>query len=120
MDEGHFQELNNRFCELNKVGFFTGKEVFFFGHCNATETMVDLFLENDIIPFGILDNSTSKIGMKYRGITVISPENITNNSNVVVCICARAYSAMKQLLRKEVLYPEFIEFSRNAERMYLF
>jgi len=100
-----------------------GKTVFVFGHCNATEEMLDYLLANGIAASAILDNNTSKQGFAYRGTPIISPSEIQGCSNTagsIVLIAAKAYAQMAGQLRrlgyageivKVVNYNSFAEYS---------
>jgi hypothetical protein len=113
-----FEVLNT----LHKNGTFAGKEVFVFGHCNATEEMIDYLSEFSVNVTAILDNNKTKVGNLCKGIPIILPKYI--NANGIVLIANRFYEQMAQQLCKigcdgrivKVLeYNSFAEYSVSQE-----
>lgn len=98
MDARYFAEMKERFSQLKTAGVFDRNAVFLFGHCNATEELIELFLAEGYTVEAILDNSTEKQGMKYKNIPVVAPERILGWKDTVICIVARAYASMKAQL----------------------
>lgn len=124
MDSQHYAEMKENFFRLKSAGIFEEKTIFLFGHCNATEELVELFLAEGYAVEAILDNSTAKQGMSYQNIPVALPERVLGWKNTVICIASRAYAAMKaQLGRmgysgevyKLVDYDSFSEYSLSGE-----
>jgi len=116
----------NSFDNWVKDGFFKGRAVFLFGHCNATEKMADYLLERDVNIKAILDNSTSKHGLMYRNIPVNKPMLVKNYDGYksVVLIASRFYDEMASQLRqigysseivKVMEYDSFTEYSLTDE-----
>jgi len=107
--------------------------VFAFGHCNATEKMIDNLSVNVV---AILDNNKAKQGNAYKGVPIVSPEYIKNftAANSIVLIANRFYEQMHEQLRKmgydgrivkTLEYNSFAEYSlsqetinRKTERMF--
>ena len=50
------------FKELENTEAIQGKQIYLFGHCNATEELADLLLEHQYRPIAILDNNIVKCG----------------------------------------------------------
>lgn len=76
------------------------KKVFLFGHCNATLELIDLLEDRGIHATAILDNSTEKLGIEYKGVKVMVPAMILEDSISVVLIVSRFYASMKRQLRE--------------------
>jgi len=113
-----FEVLNT----LHKSGAFAGKDVFMFGHCNATEKMIDYLSKLSVNVTAILDNNKTKAGNLCKGVPIILPKYI--NANGIVLIANRFYEQMAQQLRKigcegriiKVLeYNSFAEYSLSQE-----
>lgn len=126
MDKQHFDELVSNLKELIKQGALEGKNIYLFGHCNATEVLADCLLERGYNPVAILDNNVEKHGKDYRGIEIVSPDEIIMEEPLkcIVCIVARAYAAMaaqlrrlgyKGEIRKLVDYNSYAEYSLSDE-----
>lgn len=108
---------------------FDNREVFLFGHCNATEELADYLLENGIAIAAILDNNRAKQGLDYREILIISPEHLARSfgGNSIVLIANRFYEQMKSQLQsigydgeivKAVDYDSFSEYSLSEETLH--
>ncbi len=126
MDKLHYEEMKASFEELVQEGSLSGKKIYLFGHCNATEELADLLLSGDYHPAAILDNNKNKHGRKYRGIGIVSPQRILKEAegSTIVCIAARAYEAMSVQLRqmgyrgqirKLVDYNSYAEYSVSSD-----
>ena len=78
------------------------KKVFLFGHCEASLTLADYLLDNEIHPLAILDNSEAKHGQNYKDIPVVPPSDLLNSDqgNAIVLIVTRFYESMNAQLRK--------------------
>jgi hypothetical protein len=111
---------------LFDAGSFNDRAVLLFGHCNATEEMADLLLARYIVPCAILDNSTFKQGLMYRGIPTVFPGHIQgyNADNSMVLISTRYFAEMAQQLKRlgydgeivrVVEYNSFVEYSTSDE-----
>jgi len=117
--------------KMLKVHAFDERTVFLFGHCNATEEMVDYLLAKGIVSVGILDNSVSKQGLRYRDVPIFPPETIQSYDaeNSIVLIATRFFAEMHSQLKRlgydgeivrVVEYDSFTEFSlldETIERM---
>ena len=129
MDKLHYEEMVEALNELEQEKCIQGKNIYLFGHCNATETLIDLLLSKKYQPIAILDNNENKHGKEYRGIAVVPPKEIlkANQEQTIVCIVARAYAAMLEQLknleyqgqvRKLVDYNSFADYSLSDETIY--
>lgn len=135
MDLHHKAEMKQTINRLISQSQLAGKKVIAFGHCNATEEMIDYLSENRIDVAAILDNNKSKQGLAYHGVRITEPQFITqfSGSNVVVLIATRFFEPMSAQLRdlgysgeivRVVDYNSFAEYSlsdhtikRKTERM---
>lgn len=126
MDKQHYDEMVRNLEQLMDENLVQDKQVYVFGHCNATEELVDLLLSQNLQVVAILDNNMEKYDKCYRGIPICPPESILSKSEneTIVCIVARAYAAMAQQLnrmgykgciRKLVDYNSFAEYSVSEE-----
>ena len=132
MDRLHYEEMLNNLDILCKEKAFVGKNVFLFGHCEATERLIDEFFYRNIPVKSILDNNIHKQGNMYRDIIIHDPRYVMSNTGKesVVCIVARAFASMKaQLLSmgfegdiyRLATYDTFADYSLDADtivRMY--
>ena len=102
MDRPHYEEMVGNLNVLLEKDVIQNKKIYLFGHCNATEELVDLLTERGYRVAAILDNNTAKHGKGYRNIEIVPPKDILQEKaeNTVVCIAARAYAAMKDQLKK--------------------
>lgn len=128
MDKQHYEEMVSSFNQLPKKEIIR-KQIYLFGHCNATEELADYLLENGYKVEAILDNNSSKYKNTYRDIKIIAPMEIMkiNHKNTIVLIVARAYAAMaKQLnhmgfkgeIKKLIDYNSFAEYSLSEDTIY--
>lgn len=100
MDKDYYKELIHNF-ELKK-DLFNNKIIYVFGHCNASEELIDLLIENNYNVKAILDNNINKYNVKYRNISVKSVCSVLedNKKSTIVLIVSRAYASMSEQLRK--------------------
>lgn len=128
MDKLHYEEMVDNLNVLIKDEVLEGKRIYLFGHCNATEELVDCLIEKKYMPAAILDNNPAKHGKKYNGVVIISPEKILEEDpeSCFVCIAARAYAAMSDQLkrigykgsvRKLVDYNSYAEYSLSEDTL---
>lgn len=126
MDKTHYQEMVQNLDSLCKGGELDGKEIFLFGHCNASEELFGLLSGRGYMVGGFLDNSPSKQGGFYKGARILPPEAAlgADAGHTVVCIASRAYEAMAGQLaqmgyrgrvEKLVDYNTFAEYSLSAD-----
>ena len=125
MDKLHYEEMVQNLHKIIKNVDVKSARIVLFGHCNATEELIDLLLDLNISVECILDNNEAKHGNAYRNIEIKHPKVILENvTNVVVLIVARAYAAMTEQLRqmgykgpvyKVVEYNSFSEYSLSQE-----
>ena len=102
MDKLHYEEMASALNGLEEEKSIQDKKIYLFGHCNATEELIDLLISRGYHPLAILDNNENKHGKDYKGIVVLPPHEILkeNQEETIVCIVARAYAAMSEQLRK--------------------
>lgn len=126
MDKQYYGEMVSTLDRLEREGILKGKNIYLFGHCNATEKLADLFLSKGYRPVAILDNNKNKHGIEYKNILVKAPNEILTDDqrNTIVCIVARAYAAMADQLRrlgydgqvhKLVDYNSYAEYSLSED-----
>ena len=129
MEAGRYEEMKQALYALEKNGAVQAKYVFLFGHCEATLSLVDLLFERGLSPGAILDNSTQKWGIRYRGVPVCAPKTVisTEGRETVVLIVSRFYEAMCAQLRelgyqgeihKLLDYNSFAEYTLSAETIH--
>lgn len=131
MDENHKLEMYHILAGKIASHAFDGKKVIVFGHCNATERMIDYLFEQGINPEIILDNNLAKQGLSYHNIPILSPNSIQRYSNQdsIVLIATRFFPEMSsQLIRlgyageivqigKFTSYNSFTEYSLSEETL---
>ncbi|MBQ8413424.1 MAG: hypothetical protein IJX12_07465 [Lachnospiraceae bacterium] len=131
MDKLHYEEMISALDDIEKEMNLHDKQIYLFGHCNATEELANLLLSRGYSIVAILDNNENKQGSFYRDIKIISPQQIEVNdeNDTIVCIVARAYAAMAEQLkrlgykgqiRKLVDYNTYADYSlsgKTIERM---
>lgn len=126
MDRLHYEEMVSSLDGLIEEHAIQDKTIYLFGHCNATEELVDLLLDRGFDVAAILDNNASKHETTYRGIAIKAPQEILKekDNDVIVCIVARAYAAMaaqlerldyRGAIRKLVDYNSYSEYSLSAD-----
>lgn len=126
MDKEHYDEMVSALANLEQSGELSGKKLYLFGHCNATEKLADLLIEKQYKPVAILDNNADKHGKNYRDIIIEAPQTILSDDQekTFVCIVARAYAAMasqlkrlgyKGQIRKLVDYNSYADYSLSDE-----
>lgn len=126
MEQLYYQEMVKNLDELIRDKVIQNKELYLFGHCNATEELASLLLEKGFSITAILDNNTAKQGKDYQGIPIQPPQAILSSlqRETLVCIAARAYAAMADQLkrigytgqvRKLVDYNTYAEYSLSLE-----
>ncbi len=124
MDRQRYEEMIENVD--SRKGDLLKKNVFLFGHCEATLTLADYLLDNEIRPTAILDNSEAKYGQDYKGMPVVPPGEVldSDQDTAVVLIVTRFYEAMNAQLRKigfkgEVVklvdYNTYTEYSLSEE-----
>lgn len=128
MDALHYQEMKENLEALVMEGAVQNRKIYLFGHCNATEELADLLLEEGFAVTAILDNNPNKEGKNYRGIAIRNPSVIMEEKpgQTLVCIVARAYAAMASQLKwmgydgrvvKLVDYNTYAEYSLAPETL---
>lgn len=126
MDQNHYREMKENLERLSADGTFIEREIYIFGHCNASEELADLMIEKGYHVAAVLDNNPAKQGGEYQGIPIISPLEITQGdmARMLICIVSRAYEPMARQLRemgysgrveKLADYNTFAEYSLSQE-----
>lgn len=124
MNGKYAEEMKVAFVEFLKLGAFSGKRIFIFGHCHASEIMADMFIQHGFTVDGIIDNNASKWGLDYCGIPICTPQFVLSYKNAVVCIASRFYEEMFKQLRglgfsgevlKLVDYNTYAEYSLSED-----
>lgn len=126
MDKLHLREMEINLKELIQKKEIQGKKIFLFGHCNATEELANLLLDQGFSVASILDNNRAKYGKQYRGIVIQPPQTLLKEEakQTIVCIVARAYAAMADqlkrlgytgIVRKLVDYNSYAEYSLSKD-----
>lgn len=119
-------EIYEKIYTLISQGVLDKKNIYFFGHCNITEKLIDFLLEQQYSVAGILDNNIDKQGAQYRGVSIVSPISVEecDSSDTVVIVASRAYPAMAKQLKeigyngqvvKVVDYNSFSEYSLSFD-----
>lgn len=128
MDRQHYDEMAEKLNRLVESGLLSGRRIYLFGYCNATEELVKLLHQKDYRICAILDNNLSKQGTSYEGIAVCPPEVVLDGEQdrTIVCIAARAYAAMARqltdmgyagMIEKMVDYNSYAEYSLSDEAL---
>lgn len=126
MDNLKYTEMVFNLEQLMQGNILTNKKIFLFGHCNATEELVELLHSYGFSIEAILDNNVAKHKTFYQEIPIGPPNMILleQMENTVVLIAARAYASMeRQLIRmgykgeiyKLVEYNSFAEYSLSED-----
>lgn len=126
MDRRHYEEMKTSFRKIEEQVGLKEKRIYLFGHCNATEKLADLILENGYRVEAILDNNHKKHGKMYQMIPIQDPSVVvkTDSQKKIVFIVTRFYEAMYAQLRnlgfdgevrKLVDYNTYAEYSLSFE-----
>ena len=126
MEQNFKNEMIERIDKLIKNKNFKNKSIIIFGHCNATEEMIDYLFINGFNIRAILDNNVNKQGNTYKGVGIVSPKHVDNftEHNSIVLIANRFFESMSLQLRglgykgeiiKVVDYNTFSEYSLSDE-----
>lgn len=126
MDQLHYNEMQQNLEALLAAGAVSEKEIYIFGHCNASEELANLLMSRGYRVSGILDNNPGKQGKNCGGIPIIPPQEILKKdmNRMLICIVSRAYEAMARQLcqmgyggqvEKLVDYNTFAEYSLSPE-----
>jgi len=120
MDRVHYNEMINKIGSLCCKNTLSQKNIYFFGHCNATEECIDLLLSKKYSVSAILDNNSSKHGMFYKNIPIKSPQIVSGKcfEDTIILILSKAYESMKHQLH-EIGYKgeivKIVDFNSYAE-----
>lgn len=126
MDQLHYKEMKKNLESIIHNGTTSEKEIYIFGHCNASEELANLLMDQNYQVTAILDNNPGKHGTYYKGIPILPPQTIQKRDmkHMLICIVSRAYEAMAKQLRqmgytgyleKLVDYNTFAEYSLSPE-----
>jgi hypothetical protein len=111
-----FQKLD----ELIQNKALTGRAILTFGHCAATEAIIDYLAERGYQVTAILDNNEIKHGGYYKSVPIAAPAEVRNykNDKSIVLIATRFFEQMSAQLR-EIGYNgqiiKLIEYNTAAE-----
>lgn len=102
MDKILRQEMKKSISLLIRNGSLYKRNIFCFGHCNATEEMIGYLDDNGFNVTAILDNNKTKQGMYFKSVKICDPKIIDkyDHTESIVLIAARAYESMAGQLRK--------------------
>lgn len=102
MDRIYEEELRTNLKKCMENDGLEDRNVYLFGHCEATLTLADLLLSYGIMPVAILDNNKIKYKTFYKDIPVQKPDVIIKEKpeKAVVLIVTRFYESMYAQLRK--------------------
>lgn len=128
MELHHREEMKRTIDTLISTHKLINKNVIAFGHCNATEEMLNYLSEHKITAEVILDNNGSKQEDLYNDIRIVSPQYIKrcSNESSIVLIATRFFEPMSVQLRafgytgqivKVVDYNSFTEYSLSDETL---
>lgn len=128
MDRSHYEEMVSNLDKLDDTKILRSKNIYLFGHCNATEELVNLLIEKNFDVKAILDNNAAKHGKTCRGIPIVPPQAVLEEEaeKTIICIVARAYAAMNAQLRelgfagdvvKLVDYNSYAEYSLSDDTL---
>lgn len=128
MDQEHYAEMCANLDEWIAEKGIQGKIIYSFGHCNATEELINLLIEKKIAVKAILDNNADKHGKTCCGIPIVPPQAVLaeDAEKTVICIAARAYASMNAQLRelgfagdivKLVDYDSYAEYSLSDDTL---
>lgn len=130
MDKKQFSEMEENLRLIIEEMGLSQRKIFLFGHCAATLELTDLLEEKGLSVAAILDNSSEKQGLTYKGAEVVSPDKIIDLSgqnpenDTIVLITSRFYASMqKQLrelgyngpIRKLIDYNTYAEYSLSED-----
>lgn len=120
MDEIYYKELIENLNKSLIQDNLPEKSIYLFGHCEATLTLANEMEKIGLVPKAILDNSSIKYGIDYKGIPVVSPDNILNEDpkKAIVLIATRFYESMNAQLRKSGFYGQIrklVDYNTFAE-----
>ncbi|WP_026522988.1 nucleoside-diphosphate sugar epimerase/dehydratase [Butyrivibrio sp. VCB2001] len=119
--------LSDKIAEIESDLNMSNRNIFLFGHCNATEMVIDTLVERGYSVCAILDNNKEKHGSEYRGIAIVPPDKVLELSvreESIVIIASRFFATMKAQLNSLgfagdiislVDYNSFAEYSLSLE-----
>ena len=124
MEKSRCREMEDNLNSIMEEYDLTDRRIFLFGHCNATLEAIDLLLEKGLKVTAILDNSSDKQGLDYKGIKVVYPLQISepagenSGESSIVLVASRFYASMKRQLRElgyEGLVRKLIDYNSYAD-----
>ncbi len=130
MDKKQFSEMEENLRLIIEEMGLSQRKIFLFGHCAATLELIDLLEGKGLSVTAILDNSSEKQGLVYKGTEVVSPDKIIDmagqnpENDSIVLITSRFYASMqKQLrelgyngpIRKLIDYNTYAEYSLSED-----
>ena len=57
MEQVKYREMTEKLNSLIEDGRLSGKKIYLFGHCNATEELADMLIKDGFIVEAIFDNN---------------------------------------------------------------
>lgn len=102
MEQQYYREMIVNLEELIAEGKLQDRELYLFGHCNATEELLELLQKKGLKVTAILDNNNKKWGNLCKGVPIINPhlKGWECDDTSVVCIVSRAYPSMCEQLHR--------------------
>ena len=73
MDQLHYKEMKQNLEALIAAGTVSDKTIYIFGHCNATEELVDLLAVKGYPVSAILDNNPENRAIIIKGFPSLRP-----------------------------------------------
>ena len=130
MEKKFYEEMVSNLAEISQAIDLFKKNIFLFGHCNATMELIDFLESKGLKVTAILDNSEAKQGLEYKKSIVVYPRQIMElaganpSEDSIVLITSRFYASMhKQLrelgyegpIRKLIDYNTYAEYSLSED-----
>lgn len=126
MEKTRYEEMTRNLERTLQRYDMRGRNLYLFGHCSASEILVDLLAKKGWKAKAILDNNPAKQGSRYRKTPIVPPEKILGEGQdgAMVYIVARAAASMEQQLRRMgyagpverlVEYDSYAEYSLSTE-----
>ena len=130
MEKSRYKEMEDNLSSIMNEFKLSDRKIFLFGHCNATLGAIDLLLRKGLQVEAILDNSSEKQEVQYKGVRVVYPQRILDivsdnpKDTSIVLIASRFYASMKRQLqdigydgpvRKLIDYNSYADYSLSDE-----
>ena len=99
MERHYYDEMVENVAALQAGRCLEPRTLFVFGHCHATEMLVDCLRARGYTVQAILDNNPAKYGRQYRGVPIVAPAEALGVAHSAVLIASRFVEAMRQQLQ---------------------